>query len=341
MARVVSRFVRVLLCLRQRDLSNGTQRTFGVWPDPKGAILSERSKFDAELAYKVLVNSCEAFGFNHTKANLIRLGENAIYALPAERLIIRIARATADVARVRREVAVSRWLRASGVPAAATADDVLADQPVLIDGHPVTFWIYIPPAQAKPTTADLGRLLKMVHELALPAGIDLPTFDPFVDIPQRLSSAPEEVADGDIAFLRERCEELSALYKSLHFPLPTGPIHGDAHLGNLMRSPSGEVVMIDFERFSIGPREWDLSLLAGYRFNFDWVDEESYQAFVRTYGYDVASWPQWRDLMAIRELAMTSWLMQNVHVSEQTHAEFVRRLADLRNPDAKRHWQRF
>ena len=307
----------------------------------KGAILLERPKFDAELAYKVLVNSCETIGMDHTSANLIRLGENAIYALPAERIVVRIARSTTDVAQVRREVAVSRWLRSSEVPAAATADELLPDQPILVDGHPVTFWVYIPPVQGKPTTADLGRLLKLVHGLTVPANIDLPAFDPFVDIPQRLSNAPEEVAQRDIAFLRERCEELSAVYRSLHFPLPTGPIHGDAHLGNLMRMPSGEVVMIDFEKFSIGPREWDLSLLAGYRFNFDWVDEASYQDFTRAYGYDVASWPEWRSLMAIRELAMTSWLMQNVHVSQQTHAEFVRRLADLRNPDAKRQWQRF
>lgn len=303
--------------------------------------MSERPKFDAELAYKILVNACENLGLDHAAASLVRLGENAIYALPDSHVVVRIARSTTHVLRVRREVAVSRWLRASGVPAVATADELLADQPVLIAGHPVTVWTYVPQAQPKPTVADLGRLLKTVHGLATPAEFELPLFDPFEDIPQRLSNAPDEVAPADVAFLRERCEELSRVYERLEFPLPTGPIHGDAHPGNLMRRSDGEVIVIDFEKFSVGPREWDLSLLAGYRFNFGWIDANEYRGFTDAYGYDVALWPQWKDLMAIRELAMTSWLMQNVHVSPETHAEFLRRLSDLREPNAKRYWQRF
>ena len=45
--------------------------------------------------------------------------------------------------------------------------------------------------------------------------------------------------------------------QELTYALPTGPIHGDAHPGNLL-TDNGQVVLLDFEVASIGPWEWDL-----------------------------------------------------------------------------------
>ena len=59
------------------------------------------------------------------------------------------------------------------------------------------------------------------------------------------------------------------------------------------------------------------------------------------YGYDVAQAACFPALRPMREVTMTAWLMQNVDESGAIRAEFQRRMADLRNPDAPRMWHGF
>lgn len=56
---------------------------------------------------------------------------------------------------VQKEVEVARWLRDADDPAARLADVV--EEPVVVDGHPVTFWHLVEVAEPKPSPADLGR----------------------------------------------------------------------------------------------------------------------------------------------------------------------------------------
>ena len=78
----------------------------------------------------------------------------------------------------------------------------------------------------------------------------------------RLTAAGANLAESDREFLAGRHSQLQAAYESLSFDLKAGPIHGDAHLGNLMRREDGVVVLIDLEAFAWGPREWDASVFA-------------------------------------------------------------------------------
>ncbi len=84
----------------------------------------------------LLQHACAATGLSADGARLLRLGSNAVYRLTAP-VVVRIARPDADPGSVRRTVAVARWLRSAGYPAVRATD---ADQPVIIDGHAVTFW---------------------------------------------------------------------------------------------------------------------------------------------------------------------------------------------------------
>jgi thiamine kinase-like enzyme len=205
----------------------------------------------------------------------------------------------------------------------------------------VTVWELVRQRSERPSVIDLARILRSLHDLIPPRDLALPAFEPFRNLPQRLSLAPASVSAADIDFLRGRAAELGDNFRGLSFALPIGPIHADAHPGNLMRALNGEVLIGDLECFAIGPREWDIALPAAYRYGFGWLSEEEYRAFVEVYGYDVAQASCFPVLRSIRELNMTAWLMQNVDESERIRAEFNQRMADLRDPDAPRRWQAF
>jgi thiamine kinase-like enzyme len=121
-----------------------------------------------------------------------------------------------------------------------------------------------------------------------------------------------------------------------------GVIHGDPHVGNLLRDRTGTVRLIDFESVAWGPREWDLAVLASRYKPFNWMAESEYRAGVAAYGgFDVMSWDGYDVLIAIRELNMTTWLLRNMAESPGHAEEFRRRIADLRDDHATRRWRAF
>jgi aminoglycoside phosphotransferase (APT) family kinase protein len=184
-------------------------------------------------------------------------------------------------------------------------------------------------------------MLRELHGLAKPVDLVLPLFDPLGRVEDRLTCA-HGIKDDDIEFLRQRIKELYAEYNALEFALPVGHIHGDAHKGNLMRRVDGTVILIDFERFAFGPREWDLCSGVGTPFKgFQWVAPDEYAQAVDAYGFDVTEWPGFGTLRRMREVAMTTWLMQNVDHSPEARAEFERRVASLRNDILPRVWRAF
>lgn len=119
------------------------------------------------------------------------------------------------------------------------------------------------------------------------------------------------MADGsDVAGCSERQHE------RLTFALRSGPVHGDANIGNILRRQSdGIAVLTDLDGFAFGPREWDLVLTAMYYERFGWHTEREYQEFVAVYEFDVMSWRGYPVLRDIRELLMVAWLAQNMRES--------------------------
>jgi Ser/Thr protein kinase RdoA (MazF antagonist) len=296
--------------------------------------------FTSTGAAAILDAACAAAGLDAAGAELIRFGQNAIYRLKHQPCAVRIARAAAP-ARVQTEVRVARWLADAEFAATRLADIAPVRQPFEAAGHLVTVWALVEESPDRPTMTDLGHVLRGLHDLIPPADLGLGLFEPFRDLPDRLNSAPASVRLTDVEFLRQRGDELGEAYTSLSFELPEGPIHGDAHPGNLMRDANGTVVLADLECFAIGPREWDVALAAAYRYGLNWLGDDGYRAFVEVYGYDVSHAPSFPVLRSMREVNMTAWLMQNVDESDAIRAEFQRRMADLRNPGAPRKWQAF
>jgi thiamine kinase-like enzyme len=183
----------------------------------------------------------------------------------------------------------------------------------------------------------LARLLASFHALG-DCPCELPSFDPLQPSAARLDKA-DDIPAGDRDFLRTRCTELNEGLCHLEFALPRGPIHGDAHTRNLL-TDRGQVVLLDFEAAVIGPREWDLlpTSIAQDRYG---LPAAHYREFANAYGFDVETWPGYLVLREIRELTMTTWIMQNVGESEAAAAEFALRVASLREKDTERAWNFF
>ncbi|MER5320858.1 aminoglycoside phosphotransferase family protein [Streptosporangium roseum] len=292
--------------------------------------------FTASEAHKTLEAACRKIGLSAEDARLLRLGENAIFQLSAEKVIVRIARSAEVLSDATKEVAVAEWLRESGLPASEPAG---YEQPIMVRDRPVTFWRLIDNNGEKASVRDLARILRQLHHLPVPPGLPLPEFDIFGRVSERIAKT-EALSDRDHEFLAARLAELREKYESLRYPLTPCAVHGDAHQQNLIVALDGTVLLIDFERFAFGPPETDLAVTATERL-IGWHAAEDYESFADAYGFDVMAWEGFPVLRAINELKMTTWLMQNVNESEKVAQEFRTRFASLRDDEAPRSWTPF
>ncbi|TNM32685.1 phosphotransferase family protein [Streptomyces sedi] len=292
--------------------------------------------FSSAGAERVTQAACRAVGLDGAGAELVRFGENALFRLAAHPVIVRVARSVDYLGSVRTEVGVSRWLAREGFPAARVVEDV--EQPVVVDGHPVTFWHLIREGDRKATYRELGGVLRDLHALTPPDVLELAAYPAFgrTDLRvERVTGIPED----DREFLRARGRELREGLAGLRFTSRKGPVHGDAHVQNLMVDTSGTVLLIDFENFSFDHPEWDLMVTATEHHSLGWQSREQYADFVAAYGRDLGDWEGFSVLRGIQEFHMTTWLMQNVGESAAVAAEYERRIASLRDDDAPRNWQ--
>ncbi|MCH6161491.1 aminoglycoside phosphotransferase family protein [Streptomyces marispadix] len=284
-------------------------------------------------AARAMTTVCGQVGLDSRQAKLLRLGENAIYALPPEGVVIRIARSDAadNHERVDKELAVSRWLTSQKFPAARLREDL--PQPMSADGRLITFWEYVPPSSVQPHLTDLASLLRAFHALPAP-GFDVAVLNPFPIMQSRLAHA-ERIDPRDVEFLTEACNRARSAFTTIVMDKQRGVIHGDAHRGNLLVR-DGQVLLIDYEAVAVGPRAWDLIPTATAMDRFG-LSRPDYEAFCRTYGCDVTDWHGYETLRSVRELGMTTWLMQNAQ-SGKAAEEFALRMQSLREEDRERQW---
>jgi aminoglycoside phosphotransferase (APT) family kinase protein len=275
-------------------------------------------------------------GLNDNDARLIRLGENALFHLPEDGIVVRIARTMEYWADATKEVNVARWLTRIRFPAAQVYD---VTQPVSVGGHPVSFWRFIVgrPGDRR-DIATLGAVLRRLHATPPPTTFTLPHEDILGRVRRRIEAAMVPLTDKTV--LLQRLSFLQAELLGLCYPLRPASTHGDAHTENLMMCDSGPV-LIDFERFAWGQPEWDLAMTATEYLTAKWWTDDEYGQFVDAYGYDVTCWTEGFDVLrAVHELKMTTWLMQNVAQSPEIADEYQVRMRTLRGEPSSR-WRPF
>ncbi|MFG3244830.1 aminoglycoside phosphotransferase family protein [Streptomyces sp. NPDC048157] len=281
-------------------------------------------------AREVLKQACLAAGLDPKGAEVIRLAENQTWRLPKHRIVARIARPGQSAAALR-EVQVAQWLTANHVPVVHLA---AIRQPVEAAGHPVTFWEELPPNRHGSPT-ESAQLLKQLHALAAP-NFELGYLNPFVRISERLSVATT-LHNRD----RDWLKGLYADLKSAWAERPSGRadcvVHGDAWPGNLIHSAEGPL-LIDLERFSLGPPEWDLVSTAVRARTTGAATSAEYDEFCAAYGYDVTEWGGYPILAGIRELRMATYAAQHAKGNPEWADQAQHRVDCLRGREGARPW---
>ena len=161
-----------------------------------------------------------------------------------------VARVPVTLARLRKpvwfaeEVRLARFLAAEGAPIAPLSDEI-DPGPHEEGGFAITFWRWIDhdPARADPVAA--GRSLRELHSILESYPGELPTCD-------RLGEVRSLVADLELDELLDFANRLE--------PLDGRPLHGDAHLSNVLWSPEGPL-WTDLENACRGPVEYDLACI--------------------------------------------------------------------------------
>ncbi|MEU0194856.1 aminoglycoside phosphotransferase family protein [Streptomyces afghaniensis] len=297
---------------------------------------TERTEFDADAAGAILREACEVANVDPDGIEMLRFGDHAVFRVDGGRIVSRVGRSPDRLTSVRREVAVAKWLAAEGYPAARLV--TAAEQPVVVQSHPVTFWEGLADGDTYASTGEMGVLLRRLHDLE-PPPFALPPLEPFDKVAQRLKQAA--IPDTTRAFLLSMADDLAAEYGRLRSALPAGHLHGDFNVGNVLRDAVGRPKVIDLDGFVTGPREWDLMQTAMYYDSFGWHTEAEYADFVAGYGFDVREWPGYTVLRSIRELLMVTWLSQNAGTNSRAAEEVEKRVESLRSGGSRRDWAPF
>jgi hypothetical protein len=194
-------------------------------------------------------------GLRGVEPRVLRDGSNVLVHLYPEPLVARVATLTAAVRPgVRRwltcDIELATFLAARGLPVVQPSADPPAG-PHDVGGITVALWRYTPhDPEALVGVAELVDMLGPLHGALRDFPGTLSPDGPAGDLSRVLAVLERDgVLDpGVLALLRAEGSRLGGLVAAL----PAQPLHGDAHPGNVLVTPSGPV-WNDFEDAWRGP----------------------------------------------------------------------------------------
>lgn len=152
-----------------------------------------------------------------------------------------------------RENAIAQHLTTKKAPVIPLHPE-LPPGPHLQDGYPINFWQYVTAIDEDPVPESIGRTLFQCHAALRDFPGTIPHLAILHESLQVLRSQKHAFEVDDYALLEKHlAQALSTLQD-----LPHQPLHGDAHMGNLMNTTIG-LLWTDWEDAFSGPIEWDLA----------------------------------------------------------------------------------
>jgi len=207
-----------------------------------------RAATEVLAAYGVIPDRCDILQNGHTL--VLRLTEDLV------------ARVVQDVDGPRqgtewfeRENAVAQHLTEKGAPVIPLHDG-LPPGPHEHLGYPMNFWKFVTSIDAEPNPEDIGRTLHQCHEVLRSCAQPLPKLAIMTESLALLDTLAEKNAFPELKLTLLRDHLTTSLEVLNHGPHQ--PLHGDAHMGNLMNTTIG-LLWSDWEDTFCGPVEWDIA----------------------------------------------------------------------------------
>jgi hypothetical protein len=286
---------------------------------------------EAELSH-IITEACSAAGLAAGRRSLLRGHTNAVVLLTDAGVVAKIARRGSRTADVARTVRFTRWLMDAGFPTGPLHD---SEQPVVVDGHAVTFWTYLPQPAGPVSAQQLAKPLHALHSMGLPH-FELPDHDNLRAVRKSLSGITDLSAI-DLSYLHERADALENELSDVEFRLPRCVLQGDPQHRNALHTPDGGVVLCDWDTVSTGYPDWDLATIEVHCRRFGY-GQAHYRDFAATYGYDVSRSPGYSTLRDIRELRMVATNARKIAHAPGSLSEIQRRIDGLRRGDVDMQW---
>ncbi|WP_432976688.1 phosphotransferase [Dactylosporangium sp. CA-233914] len=266
---------------------------------------------------------------------LLRLTNNAVFAIPEAGIVIRVSRSHGLRARAAKVAALGGWFAEIDAPTIRLTPGI--EQPLEVDHLLATVWTYVPPRPPTPGVTDLGHVLGAFHRLGTPPLL-LPTWNPVDDARTRLADA-EALAESDRRFLTDWCDRLEPQLDELRQQQPPGLVHGDAHAGNLLRHSDDQVVLCDFDATCLGP--WQVDLVAVPVGEARFGRTGNHAQLAAAYGYDITTDPAWPLLREARELKMVVAAVPLLASGPGVAHEFATRLRSIQRHEQSTRWTPF
>jgi hypothetical protein len=289
-------------------------------------------RFTESAMRQALASVADRTAIDASDAVLLRLTNNAVFALPQAGLVVRVTRSHRLQARVHKVASLGAWFNRREAPTIRLADQFR--QPVLAGNLLATIWAYLPQKPPRPDAGDLGHALRDFHRLGLPE-FELPRWDPIGDARTRIADA-EALADTDRDYLLTWCDRLEPRLAAFAAASEPGLVHADAHEGNLLREPDGGVVLCDFDATCVGPRQVDLVPAPANEARFGGTGGHSKLA--AAYGVDITANDYWPLLREARDLKMIAAGVPLLASAPGVGTEFRLRLDSVRDRDDSVRW---
>lgn len=299
---------------------------------PMTALASAPGGYSEAEMRRILHQACKVVCLDAEGAEVLRGHTNAVLLLCRHPVVVKIARIGTPPEAVERTVRFTRWLIDAGFPTAPLHG---CEQPIIVDGHPVTFWVYMPQPNVSVTAEQLAKPLQMLHTLGLPP-FELPAHDNVRAI-RRSISATTTLSATDLQFLSSCVDRLEEALGRVVFECLPGVIQGDPQHRNALHA-GGSVLLCDWDTAAIGQPEWDLVTVEVHSRRFGY-GKSHYDDFAAAYGFDVTKWSGYETLRDLRELRMiTTNARKSGHTPGSIH-EVERRILGLRQGDVGLRWR--
>jgi len=271
------------------------------------------------LGPELILNTIDSLGFS-TDGRFMSLNslENRVFAVGLEdssRVVAKFYRPGRwGEEAIREEHRILLRLEEEEIPVLSPWRDEDGNSLFFKNGFWIAIWPLMPGRIVEEwQTGDweqLGRLLGRFHSVAQQLELtERPAFDS--DLFQSFLSKIEEKIESNITYTKYKAiyDEIVGSYqeKCRIYGIPFQAIHGDCHKGNVLRSNSGTLALIDFDDCLKGPALQDFWMLLP-------EETEEFSLFLDSYSNFASfdfSWKAIRsELQALRIIQYSSWIVR-------------------------------